>query len=268
MPTLRIEVASIRSLAGRQPTGGLSFRPPFEAPHHTATAAAMVGGGSRLIRPGAAARASHGVLFLDEAPEFPAAVLDVLRQPLESGTIAIHRANAIASFPAKFQLVLAANPCPCGNGGSPECECPPATRRRYLGRISGPLLDRIDLQLKVPRVTTAALRTQRDRSALSTTEARERVVAARAVAAERLLGTPWRTNAEMPGPWLRGAGRLHPGGRATKTLDRALERGGITMRGYDRVLKLAWTLSDLDGAAAPVAEHVGRALYFKKGIDR
>jgi magnesium chelatase family protein len=263
-----LEVASIRSLAGMRPASGLSFRPPYEAPHHTATAAAMIGGGSRLIRPGAAARASHGVLFLDEAPEFPSAVLDVLRQPLESGTIAIHRANAVASFPAKFQLVLAANPCPCGNDGTAECTCPPIARRRYLGRISGPLLDRVDVQLRVPRITLAALRAAGEKPGLTSADARAKVIAARAVAAERLRGTPWRTNAEMPGPWLRGAGGLHPGGRAVAALDRSLERGGITMRGYDRVLKVAWTLADLDGSAVPRAEHVTRALFFKKGIDR
>jgi len=213
-------------------------------------------------------RASHGVLFLDEAPEFASAVLDVLRQPLESGTVNIHRANAVASFPAKFQLVIAANPCPCGNHGvkGSECTCTPVVRRRYLARISGPLLDRIDLQIWVPRITTAALRVARDTPRLSSAEARSRVVAARAVARERLRGTPWRVNAEMPGPWLRGAGRLHPGGRATAELDRALEQGRVTMRGYDRVLKTAWTLADLDGAVAPRAEHVGRALFLRKGI--
>jgi magnesium chelatase family protein len=263
-----LEVSSIQSLSGRPLAGGLSYRPPFEAPHHTASAASIVGGGSRLIRPGAAVRASHGVLFLDEAPEFASAVLDVLRQPLESGTISIHRANAVASFPAKFQLVIAANPCPCGNHGvkGSECTCTPMLRRRYLARISGPLLDRIDLQIWVPRITTAALRMARETTRLSTAEARVRVVEARAVAHERLRGTPWRVNAEMPGPWLRGAGRLHPGGRATVELDRALEQGRVTMRGYDRVLKTAWTIADLDGVVAPRAEHVGRALFLRKGI--
>jgi magnesium chelatase family protein len=278
-PEAALEVSSLHSLAGR-PVTALSSRPPYEAPHHTATAAAMVGGGSRLIRPGAAARASHGVLFLDEAPEFPAAVLDVLRQPLESGTIAIHRANAVASFPARFQLVLAANPCPCGNyssssssssssstsSASDDCTCPPSVRRRYLARISGPLLDRIDLQLWVPRITTAGLRMAAEGGRLSTAVAREQVLAARATAAERLRATPWRTNAEVPGPWLRGAGRLHPGGRATVDLDRALEYGSVTMRGYDRILKVSWTLADLDGATAPGSDHVGRALYLRKGI--
>ncbi|MDF2575887.1 MAG: Mg chelatase-like protein [Agromyces sp.] len=265
-----LEVASIRSLSGLPLGGALSSRPPFEAPHHTASAAAMVGGGSRVIRPGAAVRASHGVLFLDEAPEFPSAVLDVLRQPLESGSIAIHRANAVASFPARFQLVIAANPCPCGNAGVKDstCTCTPVMRRRYLARISGPLLDRIDLQIPVPRITAAALRVASEQPGLTSAEARRRVVEARAIAGERLRGTPWRTNAEMPGPWLRGAGRLHPGGRATAALDYALERGGITMRGYDRVLKTAWTLADLDGASTPDAAHVGRALLFRKGITQ
>ena len=263
-----LEVSSIRSLSGRALGAELTTRPPFEAPHHTATAAAIVGGGSRVIRPGAAARASHGVLFLDEAPEFPAAVLDVLRQPLESGTINIHRANAVASFPARFQLVIAANPCPCGGYGveASDCTCPPSTRRRYLARISGPLLDRIDLQVWVPRITIAGLRMHRQSRGMSSEAARARVVTARAVAQERLRGTPWRTNAEMPGPWMRGAGGLHPGGRASAPADRALERGGITMRGYDRVLKTAWTIADLEGVATPRAEHVGRALYLRKGI--
>lgn len=268
-PDAALEVSSIRSLAGRSVGAALTVRPPFEAPHHTATAAAIVGGGSRVIRPGAASRASHGVLFLDEAPEFPAAVLDVLRQPLESGSISIHRANAVASFPARFQLVVAANPCPCGNHGVDDssCTCTPNLRRRYLARISGPLLDRIDLQVWVPRITTAGLRLADRAPRLSSTEARARVVAAREVARDRLRGTPWRTNAEMPGPWMRGAGRLHPGGRATAAADHALERGWITMRGYDRVLKTAWTIADLEGAVAPGADHVGTALFRRKGFN-
>lgn len=269
-PDAALEVSSIRSLAGRSVGDALSVRPPFEAPHHTATAAAIVGGGSRLIRPGAASRASHGVLFLDEAPEFPSAVLDVLRQPLESGTISIHRANSVAAFPARFQLVVAANPCPCGNHGlkGVECTCTPIMRRRYLGRISGPLLDRIDLQVWVPRITAAGLRLAAEQPGMSSAEARARVVAARDVACDRLRGTPWRTNAEMPGPWMRGPGRLHPGGRASAAADRALELGGLTMRGYDRVLKTAWTLADLDGSTVPTRDHVGRALFLRRGFDQ
>ncbi|QEO15751.1 YifB family Mg chelatase-like AAA ATPase [Agromyces intestinalis] len=262
-----LEVASLNSLSGRAPKG-LSRRPPFEAPHHTSSAAAMVGGGSRVIRPGAAPRASHGVLFLDEAPEFPSSVLDVLRQPLESGTISIHRANAVATFPARFQLVLAANPCPCGQHGvrDADCTCAPSVRRRYLGRISGPLLDRVDLRLWVPRITAAELRMAGERRTMTTAEARAAVLRARAAAAERLIGTPWRVNADMPGPWIRGAGGLHPGGTATAALDRALERGSVTMRGYDRVIKAAWTLADLEGAGRPGADHVGEALFLRKAV--
>lgn len=271
-PDAALEVASLRSLAGERIGGTLSVRPPFEAPHHTASAAAMVGGGSRGIRPGAAARASHGVLFLDEAPEFPSSVLDALRQPLESGEITIHRANAVATFPARFQLVLAANPCPCGGGErvADACACPPATKRRYFARISGPLLDRVDLRLVVNRLTPAMLRMgpgdDLGRSVTTTAQARERVLRAQEAAARRYAGTPWRTNAQVPGPWLRGEGRMHPGGVATRALDFALERGGVTMRGYDRVLKVAWTVADLEGAARPDAQHVGRALGLRSGL--
>jgi len=260
-----LEVASIRSLAGIPVRGGLSTRPPLEAPHHTASAAAIVGGGSGVIRPGAAARAAHGVLFLDEAPEFAPAALDALRQPLESGVIAISRAAATARFPATFQLVLAANPCPCGNSGTRDgdCRCTPLAVRRYLGRLSGPLLDRVDIRMDVHRITAAQVRASAELPRLDTAGARTRILAARATAAERLRSTPWRLNAQVAGAWLRspiGA----PAKGATAGLDRALERGGITMRGYDRVLRLAWTLSDLDGTSRPDVEHVGRALYLRK----
>ena len=264
-----LEVSSLRSLAGFPVGGTLEVRPPLEAPHHTATAASLVGGGSGLIRPGAAARASHGVLFLDEAPEFASAVLDALRQPLESGVISIHRANAVAHFPGSFQLVMAANPCSCGQYGArdSDCTCTPMARRRYLGRISGPLLDRIDIQLRVNRITSAQLRLATDAPRVSTAQARSRVVQARAAAAERLASTPWTLNSHVPGSWLRGPhARLAPA--ATGSIDRALERGGITMRGYDRVLRVGWSIADLDGAAVPTADHIGRALYFRKALSR
>lgn len=266
-PAASLEVSSMRSLSGHAIGRALVTRPPLEAPHHTATAAAMVGGGSGQIRPGAAARASHGVLFLDEAPEFASSVLDALRQPLESGVIVIHRANAIARFPGRFQLVMAANPCPCGQFGSADldCACPPSARRRYLARISGPLLDRIDIQLRVTRVTAAQLRLAADGPRLSSATARGRVIEARAAASARLAGTPWSLNSEVPGPWLRGP-HARLGGTTTATLDRALERGGITMRGYDRVLRVAWTVADLDGVSRPGADHVGQALYLRKGM--
>ncbi len=261
-----LEVSSVRSLSGLPVGSALTTRPPFEAPHHTASAAALVGGGSGVIRPGAAARAAHGVLFLDEAPEFAPSVLDALRQPLESGVITIHRSNAVAQYPGRFQLVLAANPCPCGQYGSQDgnCTCPPQARRRYVGRLSGPLLDRIDIQYRVARITSAQLRL--GSGGTTTRDARARVVAARAAAAERLASTPWRLNSHVPGSWLRGpAARLAPA--VTASIDRALERGGITMRGYDRVLRLAWTVADLDGAARPDAEHVGKALFLRRAIS-
>jgi magnesium chelatase family protein len=266
-PEAAIEVSSIRSLAGLPVGRTLASRPPFESPHHTASAVALVGGGSSLIRPGAATRASHGVLFLDEAPEFSTAALDALRQPLEAGVITIHRASAVAHFPGSFQLVMAANPCPCGQWGARDsnCTCAPFARRRYLARVSGPLLDRIDIQLRVQRITSAQLRLGDDSVRMSTTDARARVIAAREAATVRLSKTPWTLNSQVPGAWLRGpSARLSVA--TTASIDRALERGGITMRGYDRVLRLGWTLADLDGATVPTADHIGRALYLRKAL--
>lgn len=257
-----IECASIRSLSG-VPVTSLSRRPPFEAPHHTASAPSIIGGGSGVIRPGSIARAAHGILFLDEAPEFSRVALDALRQPLESGVITVQRANTSASFPANAQLVLAANPCPCGRSGEADCACTPMARRRYLGRLSGPLLDRVDLQLTVRRITAAGLRSAGDRAGRTTTAAAAaRVLAARSAAAERFRTASWRRNADAPGTWLRA--RDHRLSRsATASLDRALERGAITMRGYDRALRVAWTLADLEGLVSPGAEQVGNALGFR-----
>lgn len=260
-----LEVAAIRSLTGEAVTR-LNALPPFEAPHHTASAAALVGGGSRVPRPGAIVRAHRGVLFLDETPEFQRSALDALRQPLESGRIEIVRAGFAASFPAQFQLLLAMNPCPCGNYGvrAAECTCPPMAIRRYAGRLSGPLRDRVDIDLRVSRVA-ASLATSGERSTTSTDEARERVARARAAAAERWRSSPWRINGAVPGERLRqGALRLPPAVRAP--LDRALERGAVTLRAYDRVLRIAWTLSDLAGLTSPGADQLGHALFLKKGL--
>jgi magnesium chelatase family protein len=265
-PEQSLEVSSIRSLSGL--SVGAVARPPFEAPHHTASAAAIVGGGSGLIRPGAAVRAAHGVLFLDEAPEFSAVALDALRQPLESGELTIARASGSARFPARFQLVLAANPCPCGNFEIPgaECVCSPMVRRRYLGRLSGPLLDRVDIQLAVRRITAGQLRLAKRGAGVSTAAASERVLDARQRARERLAATPWRLNAHVPGSWLRTREGAAERG-ATAALDAALERGQLTMRGYDRVLKVAWTISDLDGVDRPGPEQVGRALLLRRAVS-
>lgn len=254
-----LEVASLRSLAGEPPPSTLDTVPPFEHPHHSATAVSLIGGGSGAIRPGAAARATHGVLFLDEAPEFPRAVLDMLRQPLESGTITIHRAVGVATFPARFQLLLAANPCPCGLFGTGECTCAPQQRRRYFGRLSGPLLDRVDLQVRVDRVAPGA-----DGERRTTAEASRRVAAARARAAHRLAGSGWTAMGHVPGPWLRR--NLPLEGALLEPLERAVERGALTMRGMDRAIRVAWTAADLDGAPGPTRAHIGRALALRKGI--
>ena len=268
-PDQALESTSIRSLAGLGAGSELVRRPPFEAPHHTASAIALVGGGTGRITPGAIVRATNGVLFLDEAAEFPPSVLDALRQPLESGAITIHRASGAATFPARFQLILASNPCPCGRYGSAdeECTCSPIARRRYLARMSGPLLDRVDIRLTVRRIGLAALRAGRDGHSPGASSAvlRDRVAGARALAAERLAGTGWNRNADAGGTWLRtGPHRLTSS--ALSVLDRALERGAITMRGYDRALRLAWTLADIDAASSPTADHVGRALFLRRGI--
>ncbi|ALX66897.1 YifB family Mg chelatase-like AAA ATPase [Microbacterium sp. XT11] len=260
-----LEVASIRSLSG-QPVHRLDPVPPIEAPHHSASSTALVGGGSRMARPGSIVRAHRGVLFLDEAGEFSRGALDALRQPLESGIIEIHRAGFHARFPARFQLVMAMNPCPCGNYGvrGAECVCPSIAIRRYASRLSGPLRDRIDIELHVSRVA-ASRATAGERAEMTTAEARERVGRARRRAAERLKGTPWARNAEVPGSWLRQPSqRVDAAARAP--LDRALERGALTLRGYDRVLRLAWTMADLADRDRPGQEEIGHALFLKRGV--
>lgn len=260
-----LEVASIRSLAG-DAVGALDVVPPFEAPHHSASVAALVGGGSRAVRPGAIVRAHRGILFLDEAAEFSRVALDALRQPLESGRIEIIRTGFSATFPARFQLVLATNPCPCGNYGvrGADCICPPMAIRRYAARLSGPLRDRIDIDLQVARVA-AARATSGERSAVTSADARQRVQQARDRAGERWSRTPWTVNAQVPGAWLR-QGEMRVPAEARASLDRALERGLLTLRGYDRVLRLAWTMADLDGRDRPGRDEIGRALFLKKGL--
>ncbi|OYC95290.1 YifB family Mg chelatase-like AAA ATPase [Microbacterium sp. Yaish 1] len=262
-----LQVASIRSLSGTV-VDSLSRVPPFEAPHHSVSVAALVGGGSRSLRPGAIARASGGVLFLDEAGEYSAHALDSLRQPLEAGSIDIHRAGFRATLPARFQLVLATNPCPCGQYGvrGGTCSCPSLAIRRYLGRLSGPLLDRIDIELSLSRVSLADL-ASRGPAQMTTANAREQVAAARARAAARLAATPWRTNAAVSGAWLRD-GPLAPEPRVRAPLDTALQRGSLTLRGYDRVLRVAWSVADLAGRERLTASDVGRALFLKKGLQQ
>lgn len=258
-----LEVTAIHSILGtlsRSQT--LMRRPPFEAPHHGASMPAMIGGGSgKVIRPGAISRAHHGVLFLDETPEFRRDVLEALRQPIESGRVVVARADSAVEYPARFQLVLAANPCPCGKGygKGADCSCAPAVLRRYRSKLAGPLLDRVDLQLQVRRVSRADLLAGAGEASRSVAA---RVAAARAVQAERLRSTPWSLNGDVPGAVLRAADlRLPP--PATREIDRALERGMLSLRGYDRVLRIAWTISDLTGTGRPGAAEVGDALTLR-----
>jgi magnesium chelatase family protein len=259
-----LEVTAVHSVAGTfDPGDGLITRPPFEDPHHTATPAAVVGGGSGVPRPGAVSRAHRGVLFLDEAPEFRPSVLETLRQPLEQGELVIHRTGGAARYPARFQLVLAANPCPCGKAGDKglECTCTPLARRRYIGRLSGPLLDRVDLQVHVRAVTRA------DRVLLErgepTAAVAARVATAREASRQRLAGTPWTTNAEVPGPWLRE--RLRPERDVLRRVEKAIDDGMLSLRGADRVLRVAWTLADLAGLAVPRRQQVDEAITMRTG---
>ncbi|MDQ1288573.1 MAG: magnesium chelatase family protein [Actinomycetota bacterium] len=257
-----LEVTAVHSLAGTlDPDAGLRRRPPFENPHHTTTVAALVGGGSGIPRPGAASRAHRGVLFLDEAPEFGARALEALRQPLEHGQLVIQRAMGVARFPARFQLVMAANPCPCGMSGGKgdRCVCSPLSRRRYLGRLSGPLLDRVDLQVEVQAVSRAEM--ARATAPESTARVGARIRAARETAAVRFTGLPWACNADVPGAWLRGRWRLASG--TTRDLDLAVDRGRLSIRGYDRVLRIAWSLADLAGRNVPDRDDVGQALLLR-----
>ena len=263
-----VEVTSVHSVAGTfDARGGLLRRPPFESPHHTATPASVVGGGSGLPRPGAASRAHRGVLFLDEAPEFGSRVLETLRQPLEHGELVLHRARGAARYPARFQLVLAANPCPCGraSGKGLDCVCTPVARRRYLSRLSGPLLDRIDIRVEVPDLRPGALRAAPPSEPSAAVAAR--VAAAREAAAQRLAGTPWRLNGEVPGPWLRDhTRRAEP--RLVAELDRLRDSGRLSLRGLDRVLKIAWTLADLAGRASPGVSDLATAVSLRAGGGR
>lgn len=255
-----LEVTAVHSVDGTlEPTSPLLRVPPFVAPHHSISMAALVGGGSGLAMPGAISKAHRGVLFLDEAAEFGSERLESLRTVLEEGEVRIARARGVVRYPASFQLVLATNPCPCAPPRETECSCTPAARRRYLARLSGPLLDRVDLRVRMRPMT--AMGAHEAGSAESTAQVRERVVAARERAAKRWSERGWQTNAEVPGPALRREFALPAD--VTRLLDRSLDRGAITARGADRCLRIAWTLADLAEADAPEADHVAAALEFR-----
>ncbi|MGW1985714.1 YifB family Mg chelatase-like AAA ATPase [Streptomyces collinus] len=263
-----LEVTAVHSVAGLLPPGKpLVDAAPYCAPHHSATMQSLVGGGPGVARPGAVSLAHRGVLFLDEAPEFHGQTLDALRQPLESGHVVIARSAGVVRFPARFLMVLAANPCPCGRFSQRDalCDCPPSAIRRYQARLSGPLLDRVDLRVEVDPVTRAQL-TDPGARGESTAAVAGRVRAARERAAARLAGTPWRTNGEVPGRELRG--RFHAAAGAMDEAERNLERGVLTVRGIDRVLRVAWTVADLVGHDRPDAGDVGLALQLRTGVPR
>ncbi|MER6520861.1 YifB family Mg chelatase-like AAA ATPase [Streptomyces sp. NPDC060334] len=263
-----LEVTAVHSVAGILPPGEpLVARPPYCAPHHSATMQSLVGGGAGVPRPGAVSLAHRGVLFLDEAAEFGVKALDALRQPLEAGHVVIARAAGVVRLPAGFLMVLAANPCPCGRhtvrGGG--CECPSSVIRRYQARLSGPLLDRVDLRVEVEPVSRRDLLGGAGRGESSAVVA-ARVGEARDRAATRLAQTPWRLNSEVPGHQLRTRWQAAPG--ALVQAEQDLERGLLTARGLDRVLRVAWTVADLRGRDRPEAQDVAVALELRTGIAR
>ena len=257
-----IEVSTIRSVAGLLPSGAALARSrPFRAPHHTISAPGLVGGGGPP-HPGEVTLAHLGVLFLDELPEFPQHVLESLRQPLEDGRVTIARASGVGDFPARFQLVGAANPCRRGCPSLDLCVCTSAERSRYLGRLSRPLLDRIDLQVELPSLSHAELGTSPGEGSAVV---RQRVEAARERQRARLRGLKMRVNADLSGRQLRRFCSVP--GEAERLLAAAMTRLGLSARGHDRVLKVARTIADLEGADAISAEHCAEALQYR-GLDR
>lgn len=262
-----LEVAAIHSITGefnlRSP---LSQEPPFVSPHHTATRVAMVGGGSHSIRPGACSLAHHGVLFIDEAPECGVGVLDALRQPLESGIVTIARAIGNVTYPARFILLLAANPCPCGKftGRGRNCTCSSQQVRRYLAKLSGPLLDRIDIRTQVEPVGRAEILDPElsESSAVIAT----RVAAARTRSQDRYLRETWKLNCDIPGRALRTAYQLDR--KAMGFLHSELDKENITARGLHKVMRLAWSIADLESHQRPTLEDAQRALRLREGDQR
>jgi magnesium chelatase family protein len=259
-PEETLEASAIHSAAGLL-TGGLLHARPFRSPHHTASAPALVGGGA-LPRPGEISLAHHGVLFLDELPEFRRPVLEALRQPLEEGQITLSRARGSVRLPAQFQLVAAMNPCPCG-GLSGVCACTPSQARAYARRISGPLLDRFDLRVEVGAVSYTELTSEPGEAS---TAVRARVEQARVRQLGRTDEGGAAINARLGGEALR---RLAvPDGQGRSLLANAVDRLGISARGHDRILRLARTLADLDDEERVAAHHVAEALQFRRcGVD-
>ena len=261
-----LEVTAIHSIAGNLNSGNLlTKQPPFVSPHHTTTATAMVGGGSHVIKPGAVSLAHNGVLFIDEAPECHSGVLDALRQPLESGEVTITRAIGSVNFPAKFILVLAANPCPCGkfSGKGRACTCSAQQIRRYATKLSGPLLDRIDIRLQVDPPTRVELAsTELGESSMAV---RERVSIARQKASKRFNQYPWRMNSEIPAKYLRNEFRAEKGAMALLHIE--LEKERLSARGFHKVLRLAWSIADSQQHEIPIKADVEKAISLRMGAE-
>ena len=255
-----LETTRVHSAAGLPlPPRGLVERPPYRAPHHSASPVSLIGGGTALMRPGEASMATNGVLFLDELGEYPAGVLDMLRQPLEEGVVRVSRARATVTFPARFLLVAAMNPCPCGGAGPPgQCRCSDAERARYVRRLSAPLLDRFDLRVSVTRADPAEL--LGGASAESSASVAARVASVRELARERGV----RANAELPAQRLDAVAPLAPG--AWSLLDDRLRSGALSARGLHRVRRVARTLADLDGGDEVIGEeHIAAAMGLRVG---
>lgn len=264
LPTLTheqaLDVTAIHSIAGLlAPEAPLVVTPPFVAPHHTCSVPALVGGGVGLAKPGAISTAHNGVLLLDEACEFAPDRLEALRTALEEGEIRLARRDGVTRYPARFQLVLATNPCPCAPPREFDCTCTPNAKRRYKARLSGPLLDRVDLRVRMRPIT--ALSRAEVATPESTAVVGARVAKAREKAAQRWKKHGWLTNAQAPGPALRREYGLPR--EATALLDRGLDIGAITARGADRCLRVSWTLADLAEVDEPTADHVAAALEFR-----
>jgi magnesium chelatase family protein len=260
-PDEALEASAIHSVAGTLPAGaGLLAQRPFRAPHHTISDVALVGGGS-VPRPGEISLAHHGVLFLDEMPEFTRRALEVLRQPIEHGRVVVARASRTVQFPARFMLVGAMNPCPCGFRGHPrrECRCTPLQLARYTARLSGPLRDRLDLVVDVPPLPVDALAASHPGEASA--DVAGRVALARGVQLERLRSSGLGTNAELEGERLRRMCALES--RAQRVLGQAATALALSARSHDRVLKVARTIADLAGAPEIAAAHVAEALQFR-----
>ncbi|MBT8410242.1 MAG: YifB family Mg chelatase-like AAA ATPase [Octadecabacter sp.] len=263
-PTEALETSMIHSLAGLLDDGGINRARPFREPHHTASMAAIVGGG-RNAKPGEISLAHNGVLFMDEFPEFPRTVLETLRQPIEAGEVIISRANAHVKYPCRFMLIAAANPCKCGYLSDPNRACAkvPLCGEDYMSRISGPLMDRFDLRIDVPPVALSDLDLPQQSESSATVATR--VANGRAVQTARFAGTAFRVNADLEGQMLEDVATPDADGK--DLLLRVADRFGLSARGYHRVLRVARTIADLDGSADVRKPHVAEAVGFRLALS-